>query len=236
MIDLHSHILPGIDDGAKTPQDGKELLLQMARQGVTTAVATPHFFPASTVLEDFLSTRDAAMKELSAVLENGFPVKIIPGAEVLYFGGIGAVEAIKSLTLGGSRYLLLELLGLKKIDKKVIGDIRALRDNLGIVPIIAHTERYCRYKGYKDLISLIKSGEALCQINATYTESKAESRAVKDMMLNGLVDFAASDCHHPSRRPVKLDTAFAALRVISPAETEKIIEKSEKLESELLSL
>ena len=55
-------------------------------------------------------------------------------------------------------------------------------------------------------------------------------------MLNGLVDFAASDCHHPSRRPVKLDTAFAALRVISPAETEKIIEKSEKLESELLSL
>ena len=236
MIDLHSHILPGIDDGAKTPEEGKALLEQMHAQGVKTAVATPHFFPGSAVLEDFLSLRDTALKELRGVIEPDFPVKIIPGAEVLYFSGIGGVEAIKALTLGGSRYLLLELLGLKKIDEKAINDIYALKQNFNIVPIIAHVERYCKYKGFKELLSVIESGGALCQINATYKSSKAEARAVKEMVNRGLVDFLASDCHHPKRRPVKLREAFAGLEAISSEQTKRIIEKSEKLESELLSL
>lgn len=236
MIDLHSHILPGIDDGAKTPQEGKELLNQMSAQGVSTVVATPHFFPASVALEDFLSKRSWALKELSALLDAGFPVRILPGAEVLYFGGIGRVEAIKDLTLAGSRYLLLELLGVRKIDRKVIADITALKENFNIMPIIAHVERYCKYKGYKNLLSLIESGGALCQINATYTESKAETRAVKELLGRGLIDFVASDCHHPVKRPVKLDSAFSALRAVSPSETERIIKKSQNIESEILSL
>ena len=199
-------------------------------------VATPHFFPGSAVLEDFLIKRDAALKELNSVLDENFPLKVLPGAEVLYFGGIGNAEAISRLTLAGSRYLLLELLGLKKIDSKVIDDICALNRNLGLIPIIAHVERYCKYKGFKDLLSLIKSGGALCQINATFSGSKAESRAVKEMLKAGLIDFVASDCHHPEKRPVKLNGAFAALKEISREETEKILEKSKKLESEILSL
>ena len=51
MIDLHSHILPGIDDGAKTAEEGKAMLAQMESQGVKTVVATPHFFPGSAVLD-----------------------------------------------------------------------------------------------------------------------------------------------------------------------------------------
>ena len=236
MIDLHAHILPGIDDGAKTPQQGKELLIQMNNQGVTTVAATPHFFPSSAVLEDFFELRNTALKELKALLDDDFPVTVIPGAEVLYFGGIGNVEAIKSLTLGGSRYLLLELLGVRKIDSKVINDIVALNRNFGLVPIIAHVERYCKYKGYKDLLSLIESGEALCQINATYTESKAETRAVKEMLGRSLISFVASDCHHPRRRPVRLKEAFDVLGKTAPGEVRRIIEQSEKTESELLSL
>ena len=236
MLDLHTHILPGIDDGAKTAEYGKELLKQMNLQGVTTAVATPHFFPVSAALDDFLALRNTAFKELRGVLETDFPVKIILGAEVLYFGGIGKVEDIKALTLGKSRYLLLELLGLKKIDRKVLNDIVDLRENLGLVPVIAHVERYCKYKGYKDLLHLIESGGALCQINATFISSKAESRAVKEMINRGIVHFVASDCHHPLRRPVKLNEAFAALNEISPAEVQKILERSENLERELCAL
>lgn len=236
MIDLHSHILPGIDDGAKTAEDGRELLNQMDLQGVTVAVATPHFFPLSALLDDFLLTRDAALKELRAVLSSDFQLKIIPGAEVLYFGGIGKVEDVKALTLGNSRYLLLELLGLKKIDRQVLKDISDLKENLGLVPVIAHVERYCKYKGYKDLLRLIESGEALCQINATFMTSKSENRAVKEMLNRGIVHFVASDCHHPVRRPVRLREAFATLSEISPAETEKILRMSENLERELCDL
>lgn len=236
MLDIHAHILPGVDDGAKTPQEGKELLLQMKAQGISAVVATPHFFPLNAVLEDFLTVRTAALKELKAEFEGGFPLSVIPGAEVLYFGGIGRAEAIKNLTLGDSDYLLLELLGLKKIDDSVIRDIVLLKENLGLTPIIAHIERYCKYKGYKKLVSAIEKGKAKCQINATYMMSKAETRAVKNLLMKGIIDFVASDCHNPVSRPVNLKNAFTALREISASHTENIIEKTEKLERELSSL
>lgn len=236
MLDMHSHILPGIDDGAKTAEDSLKLLEQMRDQGVTVAVATAHFYPDSAVLEEFLSRRQDALKCVRQAAGEDFPVKILPGAEVLYFGGIGKFEGIKQLALGKTRYILLELSGLEKIDDKVITDLISVREEQGLTPVIAHTERYCKYKGFKKLLALISEGKALCQINATFKSSRAEYRAVKRLVKAGLVDFLASDCHSPVDRPVRLSSAYASLREISPEKTEKIIAKTNELEKELMSL
>lgn len=234
MLDIHTHILPGIDDGAKNVNDSVELLLQMQKQGVTSAAATPHFFPATAVLEDFLAERDEAYGKLFSAAGKDFPIKVLPGAEVLYFEGIGSFEDIGKLTIGNSRYLLLELLGLNRIDGKIISDIEKLGNNFGIVPIIAHVERYCRYRGYKRLTDAIASGAALCQVNADFISSKQSVRAVKKLLKRGLVDFVASDCHDPLLRPVKLDAAFRFIRGFNPDAEKAIRQKTEKVESELI--
>ena len=236
MLDMHSHILPGVDDGAKTTEDSLKLLEQMCSQNIDVAVATVHFYPDLTVLQEFLEERQRAKKQLDVLTGKDFPVKILLGAEVFYFGGIGKFTGIKKLTIENSNYLLLELLGLKKIDDKVIKDIVSIKEDLGLIPIIAHVERYCKYRGYKKLISAIAEKKALCQINATFDKSRAEIRAVKKLLKAGLIDFVASDCHDPLHRPVNIDTAFAALREISPCETDKIIKKTEKLKKELMSV
>lgn len=235
MLDLHSHILPNIDDGAKTVEDSIKLLQQMKNQGVTTAVATPHFYPDDMIFDDFIYARSEAADKLLLSLENSFDIRILLGAEVLYFSGIGSAEDIKKLTLAGSNYLLLELIGLKEINDKVIKDIIDLKDNLGITPIIAHTERYSKYKGYKRLLELIENGRALCQINSTYTFSSVHKRAVKKLLKNGLVHFIASDCHNPERRPVFLSSAFDGIRRISPKEFDRIIKNTETIERELIA-
>ena len=152
MLDLHTHILPGVDDGAKTLKDSVKLLEQMRDQGVSTAVATVHFYPVIEVLEDFLSERTAALKRLQKSIGKDYPIKILTGAEVFYFYGIGKFSGIKKLAIGESKYLILELIGLKSIDDKVINDIISINEELKVTPIIAHVERYCKYRGYKNLI------------------------------------------------------------------------------------
>ena len=234
MLDVHSHILPGVDDGAKTVDDSLKLLEQMQNEGVTTAAATVHFYTESAVLEDFLAERENALKKLINLIGEDYPVKILPGAEVLYFGGIGRFAGIKELTIGKSKYLLLELLGLKKIDDKVINDIISIKEELGLIPIIAHIERYCKYKGYKKLLSAVAENKIPCQINATFPGKGPEYRAVKKLLTAGLISFVASDCHCPATRPVKLNEAYKKLRQISPEETDKIIKKTEAFEKELI--
>ena len=232
MLDIHSHILPAVDDGAKSVEESARLLAQMKDQGVTTVVATPHFFPLGAVLDDFLELRKTAAKEISQLAREQ-DINLVLGAEVLYFGGIGKVENMRRLTLGDSDYLLLELLGLKKIDDRVIRDIKALKNEIGLTPIIAHVERYSRYRGYKKLFPLFENGEALCQINASFFTSKQETRAVKKLLAGELVSLLGSDCHSSINRPVRFNKGIAELRAISSRQTRIILENGEKLEKEL---
>lgn len=234
MIDIHSHILPGVDDGAAAPYDSAELLKQMQKQGVTVAAATPHFYPGNMAVDDYIETRARSLDSIKKSAEE-CGIKILLGAEVLYFHGIGSAAEISKLTIEGGKYLIVELLGLNCIDDHVIKDIENIRNNFGITPIIAHIERYCKYKGYKKLFSLIDDGVALSQINATFFLSFSEKRAVKKLIKSGRVHFVASDCHHPKKRPVYLKKAFEVIRDISEEQYNRILKSSDNIERELLA-
>ena len=125
LIDIHSHILPRIDDGAKDTQEATELLKLMREQGITSVIATPHFIASEHNLQDFISDITRAKEKLDAVVkEQGLP-SVYLGSEVYYFSGIGSSKAISHLCLNNSKYLLLEL-PFCDIGKHILDDIITL--------------------------------------------------------------------------------------------------------------
>ena len=112
LIDFHSHILPGIDDGSKTVDMSIAMLRMEAEQGIRHVVATPHFYPQHDTPERFLRRRAEAeyvLREAMGKYDN-LP-KLSLGAEVYYFPGISDSESISKLTIDQKRCILIEMPG-----------------------------------------------------------------------------------------------------------------------------
>ena len=99
MIDFHTHILPGVDDGSKNVEESLLMLDSMKNQGVKTVIATPHFYANDESVESFLSRRNEAFSSLKKSLADG--PEIILGAEVRYYDGISRLEDLKKLRIEG---------------------------------------------------------------------------------------------------------------------------------------
>ena len=116
-LDLHTHILPGVDDGAQTVEESIQLLTAMKEQGITDVVATPHFDATHHNLPDFIERIRSAYREVQNAAAGLDLPHVFVGSEVFYFNGIGKSNGIRVLSMGGSRYFLLELPGCK-LDKQ----------------------------------------------------------------------------------------------------------------------
>ena len=92
MIDIHSHILPNIDDGSKSIEESVNLLSILNEQGITEVIATPHFYPHLDNLEEFSEQRQYQFEELSEAIKDKNLPKIYLGCEILYFNGIANVN------------------------------------------------------------------------------------------------------------------------------------------------
>ena len=108
VIDFHSHILPGIDDGSKSIEMSIEMLHMAKEQRVDIMVATPHFYASRHRVEDFLRKRNHAYEHLKDKLPEGVP-ELKLGAEVAYFSGISKADRLDDLTVEGTNLILLEL-------------------------------------------------------------------------------------------------------------------------------
>lgn len=199
LVDIHSHILPGVDDGSPDVETSVKLLEMCKEQGITDIVATPHFDASVNNIEEFEYSVSQALSELKAAVDESYP-NIYTGCEVFYFKGIGKSRGIRSLTLCGSRYILLELPH-TSIDSTILKDISDISEVLGLIPIIAHIERYAEQKGFKDLLKLLATGVGYAQINAAAVLSPAYKRTVKKLMKRGYISFIATDTHSPVHRP-----------------------------------
>lgn len=206
LVDIHSHILPGVDDGSPDIETSLKLLEMCKEQGITDIIATPHFDASVNNTEEFEYIVAQALNELNAAAGDDLP-KIYTGCEVYYFKGIGKSQGIKSLTLCGSRYILLELPNMT-IDSTVLKDITDLSEVLGLIPIIAHIERYSDEKGFKDLLKLISKGVIYAQINAPSLLGAPYKHTVIKLIKNGMISFIASDTHSVKLRPPMLKEAL----------------------------
>lgn len=203
MIDIHSHILPGVDDGSASVEESLELLRLSHRQGVELIFATPHFSAAKENPSAFLSRRNAAARQLTLDLQTMPQMRL--GAEVAYFGGMSRSQELTQLCLEGTNLLLLEMPFSPWTDR-MVAEVCAIRQQLGILPVLAHVERYARSSQmgrYRD--QLLQ--ETLFQCNAEYFLRFGTKGKALRQLRSGEIHLLGSDAHNLTSRPPRLGDA-----------------------------
>ncbi len=234
FLDIHAHILPKVDDGARDMETSIELLEMLKAQGVTDVIATPHFYPDSDNYEEFAEIIQKAYKDLKAEVSKHDLPRVFLGCELRYFNGMGKSNAIKQFVISGTNYLLLELPYGAPITKTVLQDIIDVGERQGLIPILAHIERYSKVPGYKKLLKLITDGYAIAHINAGAVVTKETMRFCEKLIKGGYVSYIATDTHSPEHRPPQLDKALEILTErMGKSTVSRLIIKSNRLLEEI---
>ena len=211
-IDIHTHVLPGVDDGAGDWDTCLEMLKQSAESGVEAVIATPHYIPwkSNTAPDELQELCQKAKEKLFQ--KTGITMDIYAGHEIYY--SVGVIDRLKEgaiLTLAGSRHILVEFRTsvAYHIMSRAVQEFR----QAGYVPIIAHVERYmCLEK--KGRVEALKEQGALCQMNVEALQGNffdSESRRAKKMIAKKQIDFLASDMHNLTSRPPMQDEGLVWL-------------------------
>jgi protein-tyrosine phosphatase len=197
MIDIHSHILPGLDDGAKNMEETLLIISQLHKAGFHTIIATPHVMEGKEYISpsDILEAVAEVQKQVS---EAGIPVKILPGAENHIFPDMGkwASEG-KLLTIGNmGKYILIELpmTDIPHYTEQVIFELQIY----GFTPVLAHPERYLALLGKPELILEWARKGVIFQLNLRSINGRygPQCQKIAELMLkNNLVHFIGSDAH-----------------------------------------
>lgn len=204
MIDFHSHVLPGIDDGSKSVEMSLAMLQRQQEQGVDAVIATPHFYALRDDPECFLQRRRAAFDSLGQT-----PLPVICGAEVAYFDGISRCEEISRLRIGETALLLLEM-PFGSWSSRVVDEVITLMATTGLIPVLAHVDRYrSQLRKYGD--SLLSQG-VLFQCNAgAFLRFESRRWALKELAMDR-IRFLGSDCHNLTGRAPNLQQAAEVIR------------------------
>lgn len=210
VTDLHSHILPGIDDGSASPEESLAMLATAADQGISLVAATPHFDPRSDTPEAFLARRNRAASLLLEKMGEGMP-KLLLGAEVRYFRGISESEALSLLTLEGGKALLLELPG-TPWPEEIWQELAIFRERTGIIPIIAHLDRYIGPFRTRGIPERLASLPVLVQANSGFFLKKTTASLALRLLREDKIHLLGSDCHGIHSRKPDLGPALAKLQ------------------------
>lgn len=214
MIDLHSHILFDIDDGAKDLEDTVEILKTAESIGIKKIMATPHFSVGDDV-DSFIKKRGERMAKVSeTAMREEINIEIKPGAEVYITDELFNEEDLKKLTLGGGDFILTEFKYHAVKPERFLEYVDYIKEE-GLKVIIAHIERYSFVRKTPLLIDALKSRGVLLQVNAISLFEESEEGDFAYMLFkNRAIDILASDVHSvPSKR-------YAAIQKLLQSENE----------------
>lgn len=233
IYDLHTHILPCIDDGAENLSETLTLVKTLKNQGVCGAAATPHFFARMRGVDEAVDRRNEVFKRANEVfVANDF--RVVPSFEVRCFAGMSRLDGIQKLCYGNSNYILLELPYNGSITPKMLEEIVSLNLSKGLKPIMAHIERYTTLDGFDDLISLINDGYAEAHINTPSLNSLLLKGKTLKLIKSGAAGLIASDTHNLKKRPPEWDKALSVARKkLSDSTVKKILCRSAEIWNEV---
>jgi protein-tyrosine phosphatase len=197
-IDMHSHILFGIDDGAKTIEDSIFLIQKLNALGYETLIATPH-----VMYDTYKNTPEIILEKLEqvreAVKQNNIPVEIYASAE--YYLDEGLIEKLKKkeklLSFGQKNYILFET-GFMTMPNQIWSVIFELQSQ-GYQPIFAHPERYDYIQNDINIARKIKEKGVFLQLNANSLSGyygKGAFLTAEKLLDENLISFLGTDCHH----------------------------------------
>ncbi|MCR5825202.1 MAG: hypothetical protein K6G54_01420 [Oscillospiraceae bacterium] len=232
MTDLHTHILPGMDDGSKHVAMSLAMLRSEWQQGVTAVVLTPHFYRDMERTDDFLRRRSEAYDALRRAVDGCAPEdrRALPalslGAEVAWVAGMGAWRRVQELCYEGTHYLLLEP-PFQAWNEQFFHDVYDLM-NRGFTPVIAHIDRYLGTQKPEALERLFSLGLPT-QISAEpFLHWGSRGRMLR-CLRSGRAQLLISDCHNMETRPPNLGAAMELIRKKLGAQAESLFDETDEL-------
>lgn len=213
LVDLHNHVLPGLDDGPTSELEAMLLIQNAAKNGVTHIVATPHH-RNGLFNQDVNEIKNSIHLLNSMLQERKIPVTILPGMEVHLHGEFMEEFETEVLTLADSKkYILIEFPthNIPQFTESILYELQLK----GFVPIIAHAEKNMEIRRHpKKLLNLVNKG-ALVQVTAS-SVSGANGNELKKFALklckHQMVHFIASDAHDVKKRPFLIQQAYIVIQ------------------------
>ncbi len=223
MIDLHTHILPGVDDGAPDLETALEMARFGQKNGLSAIAATPHF----DLIPDWNFIKDEVERLSRALLKEGIEVELIPGSEIYVDAELVGMDVGQIPTYGDrGEYCLIEfpMYQIPIYTEQVLFALQAK----GIVPIIAHPERYAAVVEDPNLVLDWLNAGCLIQVNSGSILGRFGSK-IRDtaeiMLEHNMVQFMASDAHGLERRGLNLNDAFDSLvKIIGQGRARALVE------------
>lgn len=239
-IDIHAHILPGVDDGSRTMEETRLLLKSVYEQGARAVIATPHYAEGRKN-QSAGAIRQAVGEVRREASEIAPELEIFPGQEILYFHELAeALRAGEVLTLADTRYVLIEFptsVFLRDIEQAVRTLVLS-----GYQPVLAHVERYgcLRAKGTAEALEALIQGGARLQMNFTSLQPaqghwdvlptpsrwrmRREVHWCRRMAEDGMIQFFGTDMHRTDYRPPKTEAALGWLeKKLGEEELERLL-------------
>lgn len=202
FVDIHSHIIYGVDDGAENIKESARMLGIAYGEGIVGIIATPHY-GITNVGYNYKKVKEHQAILNNKLISNGINLRIYLGNEVYWNPGI--IEELdngKALTMAGTSYVLVEF-GVYSEYYELSDAVHALV-SAGYRPIIAHLERYqCLKNNIYRVNELINQG-AYVQVNTgNFLKDRRDDRSkwAKTLLMEDLIHFIGTDAHNESRRP-----------------------------------
>ncbi len=206
MVDMHSHILPGMDDGSKSVEMSIEMLKKSKEQGIDIVVATPHCnLKREEDIYYFLKRRERSYKLLMEAInkENEELPEIRLGCEIHFSRDISNFEGIEKLCYENTNYMLIEMP--YNYWNSVLFDYLYAITIKGYRPIMAHIERFFAHERE---FSILRDMDLLYQVNAESILESKMSKPIAYCFKNNMIHFLGSDMHNNDKRPQKLLSAY----------------------------
>lgn len=232
MTDFHSHILPGIDDGAQNLEMSEKMLELEARSGITTVVLTPHFYLSQQRAEKFVKKRGEAYQKLLPVAEE-MGIDVVLGAEVYYSPSL-LDEDLSTLCIEGTRYMMIEL-PYTKLSDNFIREFHSFIGHISseITPILAHAERYLSFTDENSLYEIMNT-DMIVQLNSgSFKPFSPGLKFMLNLLKHDMAHLLGTDCHNITSRPPNMEMAKKMIgKKISPRCFEHLMDNAQAVLSD----
>ena len=201
--DFHSHFLPGIDDGAKTPGQSVGILQYLKNNGIDCVCATPHFAKHDERVSSFLDRRADAVRRLDDFIDSsGIDRQTLPeivlGAEVHLYRNLSERDRLDQLCYEGTRWILLEL-PFRKFEGWELEEVYNIMYQLKVNPVMAHINRYTEYYSKSEFSDMFYNGDFALQINCESANTFSGSSLIKKVAKSGFDTVFGCDIHDPDK-------------------------------------
>lgn len=211
IFDLHSHILPAMDDGSKDVDTSLGMLRRMAEMGVTTVCATSHFYAEQNDTATYCRRRSHALEVLrQSIGEDSTLPRILPAAEVAYFSHMEE-HHLERLCIENTRTLMLEM-PFSEWTEHQVETVTTLSLDQKFQVVLVHPERFCFSKGNRSKLERLARLPIGLQVNAKSLKDWTTRRLTLELLQLTDLPLLGSDCHNLTTRQPNLKDGRAVIQ------------------------